>query len=119
MRVVARQAQCWVTTGPLDGDPDDEHHWWEAVDAQRRRLDEALAAERRDPPSLRRMLLVPLRLPWAQSTPPQWDDFSGRLAERGFTDVTVHWPRPHDPDLPGPSPATFAHVTASIASSRP
>jgi len=113
LTLAARQAQTWVTFGPLaeGGSPDD---WYDGVRRQRERLDEECAATGRDPASLQRAALVGLEMSWAQSSVAAWDEFVGRIEEFGFTDVIVHWPRPHDPSLPGPDPDVFDEITARL-----
>jgi hypothetical protein len=85
------------------------------VAEQAARLDEACIAAARDPREVRRLALVSLDLGWAQESVGAWDDFCGRVGELGFTDVVLHWPRPDDPDLPGPPPAVFEEVSARLA----
>jgi alkanesulfonate monooxygenase SsuD/methylene tetrahydromethanopterin reductase-like flavin-dependent oxidoreductase (luciferase family) len=118
LAVAARHATTWVTYGPWspsgpaeDLAPDD---WIAGVAAQSARLGDVCTAAGRDPGSLARMVLVPLGLAWAQGSPDAWDDFVGRLEEVGLTDVVVHRPRPDDPVIPGPAPATFAHIVSGL-----
>jgi alkanesulfonate monooxygenase SsuD/methylene tetrahydromethanopterin reductase-like flavin-dependent oxidoreductase (luciferase family) len=113
LALAALHAQTWVTFGPLaeDGSPD---AWYDGVQEQGRRLDEQCAAIDRDPRTLRRAALVGLDLGWAQASVPAWDDYCGRLETLGFTDVIVHWPRPHDERLPGPAPEVFDEITARL-----
>jgi alkanesulfonate monooxygenase SsuD/methylene tetrahydromethanopterin reductase-like flavin-dependent oxidoreductase (luciferase family) len=111
--LAARHAQTWVTYGPPAGD-DDPGSWWDAVRRQRDRLVEACHAVGRDPAEVRRMALISLENSWAQHTPEAWDTLVERLEREDFTDVTVHWPRPQDPSLPGPTRQTFAHITSTL-----
>jgi alkanesulfonate monooxygenase SsuD/methylene tetrahydromethanopterin reductase-like flavin-dependent oxidoreductase (luciferase family) len=116
LALAARHADTWVTFGPwgaLEGFTPDE--WIDGVEAQSARLSEACRAAGRDTTAVRRMVLAPLALRWAQGSPDAWDDFTGRLEAIGITDVVVHRPRPHDPVIPGPTPATFAHIVATLA----
>lgn len=122
MRVAAEHGQTWVTYGPLHSDigsaagPDAERDvWFTGVAEQVKRLDTACAEVGRDPASLRRMALAGLDLSWAQESAAAWQDFTDRLAQLGFTDVAVHWPRPHDPALPGPPVEVFDAISASLA----
>ncbi|GAA1563150.1 LLM class flavin-dependent oxidoreductase [Actinomadura kijaniata] len=90
MRLAARQGAGWVTTanGPGAGDP------FELVRVQGERLDEACAAEGRDPAGLRRVLLTGFTgEPWLESAQ-AFADLAGRYAGIGITDIAVHWPRP-------------------------
>jgi alkanesulfonate monooxygenase SsuD/methylene tetrahydromethanopterin reductase-like flavin-dependent oxidoreductase (luciferase family) len=106
LRVAATHGQTWVTYGPLQSSPDRDE-WLAGVTAQSRQLDVACEEIGRDPSTIRRMALLGLEVSWAQASVGAWQEISGALEERGFSDVVVHWPRPHDPDLPGPSPAAF------------
>jgi alkanesulfonate monooxygenase SsuD/methylene tetrahydromethanopterin reductase-like flavin-dependent oxidoreductase (luciferase family) len=111
--LAARFAQTWVTVGPLTRD-DSAQQWYDGVDRQVAGLEQACAAVGRDPLTLRRCAVLSLDVGWAQSSVVAWDDFCGRLQERGFTDVVVHWPRPHDPQLPGPAPEVFEEICARL-----
>jgi alkanesulfonate monooxygenase SsuD/methylene tetrahydromethanopterin reductase-like flavin-dependent oxidoreductase (luciferase family) len=114
LALAARHAQTWVTFGPLARDASPEA-WYAGVQEQSRHLDEQCAAIDRDPASLRRAALVGLELDWAQSSVSAWDDFYRRLESLGCTDVIVHWPRPHDRNLPGPAPELFDEISARLA----
>lgn len=114
MRVAVRHARTWATFGPLRG-ADGPAAWRSAVAAQVDVLDAACHELGRDPASLRRLALVGLDLAWAQDSVTGWDELCGWLAEHAFTDVVLHWPRPADPGLPGPSPAVFAAVCERLA----
>jgi alkanesulfonate monooxygenase SsuD/methylene tetrahydromethanopterin reductase-like flavin-dependent oxidoreductase (luciferase family) len=113
LALAARHAQTWVTFGPLaeGGSPED---WYDGVQVQARRLDEQCASIGRDPSTLRRAALVGLELGWAQSSVSAWDDFRLRIESLGFTDLIVHWPRPHDPNLSGPTPDVFDAISQSL-----
>jgi hypothetical protein len=113
MRVVAQHGEAWVTFGPPAAQPS-EDEWLRAVAAQTDLLDAACADAGRAPQSMRRMALISLDLTWAQSSIAGWQSLTGRLAQFGFTDVVVHWPRPHDRTLPGPAPAVFDHISAGL-----
>ena len=107
--LAARFAQTWVTVGPLARGPSAQE-WYDAVERQLAGLEQACASLGRDPRTVQRMAVLSLDVPWAQSSVEGWDDFHGRLSALGFTDVVVHWPRPRDPDLPGPAPAVFDEI---------
>lgn len=107
--LAARHAQTWVTFGPLDETAVGQD-WYDAVRQQSERLVEQCAAVGRDPASIRRAALVGLEAEWAQSSVSAWDDFAGHLSAIEFTDVIVHWPRPHDVQLPGPTPDVFDEI---------
>jgi alkanesulfonate monooxygenase SsuD/methylene tetrahydromethanopterin reductase-like flavin-dependent oxidoreductase (luciferase family) len=109
LAVAARYADTWVTVGPAEP-TDDEHGWYAGVAQQSARLDEACAAIGRDPSTLRRSAVAGLTLSWAHCSSSAWSEFCGRVESFGFTDVVVHWPRPHDPALPGPAPDVFEAI---------
>jgi hypothetical protein len=102
-----------VTVGPLTRGASAQE-WSDAVDRQLAGLEEACTASGRDPRTLQRCAVLSLDVPWAQSSIGAWDDFCGRLEQRGFTDVVVHWPRPHDPELPGPAPEVFDEISRRL-----
>ncbi|MFG2004703.1 LLM class flavin-dependent oxidoreductase [Spirillospora sp. NPDC048911] len=90
LRVAARQADTWVTTGSrqLRHDPQ------EAVRRQLEGLGEACEAEGRDPGELRRLFLTGFTdEPWLDSLD-AFAELAGRYAELGITDIALHWPRP-------------------------
>ena len=113
LRVAARHADTWVTYGPLAGAPT-RQPWFDAMTQQVADLEKACELEQRDPSTLRRAALVGLELGWAQESMDAWEDFCGGIEELGFTDVIVHWPRPDDPDLPGPPPRVFDEICHRI-----
>jgi alkanesulfonate monooxygenase SsuD/methylene tetrahydromethanopterin reductase-like flavin-dependent oxidoreductase (luciferase family) len=87
MRLAARHGALWVTTAAPEGA-------FDVVRRQSAALDEACAAEGRDPAGLRRLLLTGFTgEPWLESVA-AFDDLAGRYAALGVTDVAVHWPRP-------------------------
>lgn len=118
MAVVARHGQAWVTFGPAAAQPSEED-WFRAVARQSDLLDAACADAGRDGATLRRIALVSLDLGWAQSSITAWQSLTGRLAALGFSDVVVHWPRPHDPALPGPTPAVFDEICSAAPRTQP
>ncbi|GAA5087344.1 LLM class flavin-dependent oxidoreductase [Thermocatellispora tengchongensis] len=94
LRLAARHGQAWVTYGPYRG-RDDPEEWFAALAAQGAALDEALAAEGRPPGAVRRIAQVALDVTWPFRGAGAYADFAGRLAELGFDEIAVHWPR-HD-----------------------
>jgi len=118
LKLATKHAQSWVTFGPMMRNPSPVD-WYDGVRLQVERLDEQCAAIGRDPASLRRVALVGLETEWAQSSPTAWDDFTGQVEQIGFTDVIVHWPRPHDARLPGPPPAVFDHISDRLTKALP
>lgn len=114
LTVAARYGGTWVTFGPTVPAEGPEASFG-GIAAQAARLDGACEAIGRDPSTLRRMVLVPLELGWAQESVTAWDDTVERLAALGITDVVVHWPRPRDPALPGPPPDVFDAISDRLA----
>jgi alkanesulfonate monooxygenase SsuD/methylene tetrahydromethanopterin reductase-like flavin-dependent oxidoreductase (luciferase family) len=114
LRLAAAHAATWVTYGPADGVTEPQT-WWRALTDQQGRLDDACEQIGRDRNDVRRMVLLSLDLGWAQSSAQAWDDTVGRLGEEGFTDVVVHWPRPYDDSLPGPTRETFDHIASTMS----
>ncbi|MGZ4639287.1 MAG: LLM class flavin-dependent oxidoreductase [Actinomycetes bacterium] len=93
MRVVARFGQGWATTGvtpPEDG----EERWWAALPDAIGRLDDALAAEGREPGAVQRHLSVDSSGAFALSSVEHLREVLGRAERLGFAEVVVHWPRP-------------------------
>lgn len=91
MRVVAKYAETWVTAG----DPQEPGDTAEAaVRRQTERLEEACAAEGRDPRTLSRLLLTGTTGERPLASLAAFEDYRGRYAELGITDLVLHWPRP-------------------------
>lgn len=114
MRLAARYGHMWVTYGPVKPHTD-AADWFDQLRLQVQRLDASCEEMDREPRTLRRMVLVGLELSWAQSSVESWDDFQGRVAELGFTDIGIHWPRPSDPELPGPPQNVFDEVSSRLS----
>jgi alkanesulfonate monooxygenase SsuD/methylene tetrahydromethanopterin reductase-like flavin-dependent oxidoreductase (luciferase family) len=98
MRLAARHAATWVTTGdrttpppvpPAVGAP--------MIAAQIARLEEACVDAGRDPSSIDRLVLMGAQLDEATASPQALADTIGAYAEAGITDLVVHWPRPEPP----------------------
>ncbi|RAY11185.1 F420-dependent oxidoreductase [Actinomadura craniellae] len=103
MRLAARQGALWVTTGRWQ----EPAAMYETVRTEIAGLEEACAAEGRDPAELRRMLLTEPAGPGLES-PAAFEDLAGRYAELGITDIAVHWPRPGTGD--GPDLTALAEI---------
>ncbi len=113
MRVAAVWGDTWVTYGPAAGATSADE-WFTGVGEQVERLAEVCRSVGREPSSLRRLALIGLEAGYLQGTVVRWRDTAARLADLGFTDVAVHWPRPADPDLPGPPPDVFATICETL-----
>jgi alkanesulfonate monooxygenase SsuD/methylene tetrahydromethanopterin reductase-like flavin-dependent oxidoreductase (luciferase family) len=91
MRLAARHAAGWVTTGTPTGDMD---AWWREVTGANRRFDDVLQAAGRDPASVDRYLMLDPNPPVSSlSSAGHFADVLGQAAERGFTDAVTYWPR--------------------------
>jgi alkanesulfonate monooxygenase SsuD/methylene tetrahydromethanopterin reductase-like flavin-dependent oxidoreductase (luciferase family) len=95
MRIAARFAQGWVTTGKR-GEPDLDA-WWAVVAERAGRFDEVLAGEGREPADVARFLSADSAPMYSLTSVEAFRDVLGRAAGIGFTDVVVHWPRPDGP----------------------
>jgi alkanesulfonate monooxygenase SsuD/methylene tetrahydromethanopterin reductase-like flavin-dependent oxidoreductase (luciferase family) len=92
LRVAARYGTGWVTTGKSGESMD---AWWASLAELSGRLDDALAAEGRNPAAIDRYVNLDGAPEFALTSVEFFRDVLGRAGELGFTDVTVPWPR-HD-----------------------
>lgn len=92
MRLAARYGSGWVTTGPQ---ADTDAAWWAGLGPLVARLDEACAAEGRDPDDLDRVLSLDDESRYSMASVAEFEDAVGRARELGFTDVIAHRPREH------------------------
>jgi alkanesulfonate monooxygenase SsuD/methylene tetrahydromethanopterin reductase-like flavin-dependent oxidoreductase (luciferase family) len=92
MRLAARYGSGWVTTGPQ---ADTDAAWWAGLGPLVARLDEACAAEGREPGDLDRVLSLDDEARYSMSSVAAFEDAVGRARELGFTDVIAHRPREH------------------------
>jgi len=85
LRIAARYGTSWIASDSRGAGPE--------LVAQ---LEEACAAEGRDPTSIGRVVLVGHRERPLESVE-AFREVVGRYGEAGFTDLVVHWPRPGEP----------------------
>jgi alkanesulfonate monooxygenase SsuD/methylene tetrahydromethanopterin reductase-like flavin-dependent oxidoreductase (luciferase family) len=97
--LAATYGQAWVSYGPY-GPQVGPDEWFRALAGQSRRLSDVLDAHGRDPRSVRRIAQLALDVRWPFDSPERYMDTVGRLAELGFSEVTVHWCRPDGRGLP-------------------
>ncbi|UZF76216.1 LLM class flavin-dependent oxidoreductase [Amycolatopsis mediterranei] len=98
MRLAARYADVWVTSGTPNGfDAVPYQAAVPALRAQVRALEAACAEVGREPSTLDRLLLTGASVGGVLDSAEAFSDAEGRFAELGFTDVVVHWPRPEFP----------------------
>jgi alkanesulfonate monooxygenase SsuD/methylene tetrahydromethanopterin reductase-like flavin-dependent oxidoreductase (luciferase family) len=95
LALVARAADAWITIlGPSELTPTGA----EAIVRDRTsRLADACGAIGRDPGEIRRIYLIGDTGERPLASVAAFDDFAGRYAELGFTDLVFHHPRPGDP----------------------
>ena len=109
MRLAARFGSTWVTTGERtgnvgrDGVPE--------VAEQIARLEDACAAEQRDPSTIGRLVVLDIELTRGIDSVEHFRDMCGRYEAIGVTDLVVHWPRASEP-FAGDE-ARFEHVLTS------
>lgn len=117
LALAARFGEAWVTYGPWGSDGSTPpREWLAGVAKQCAVVDEACRNAGRDPATLRRIVLLPLDLGWAQSSVDAWEDFLGRATQTGVTDVVIHWPRPWDRQLPGAAETVLEHAATDTHS---
>jgi alkanesulfonate monooxygenase SsuD/methylene tetrahydromethanopterin reductase-like flavin-dependent oxidoreductase (luciferase family) len=98
MRLAARYADTWVTTGDRTSETAlPAADGAAVVRTQMDALDDACAAIGRDPSTLGRLVLTGLRLYPGIGSAAELDDTIGHYAAVGVTDYVVHWPRADDP----------------------
>jgi alkanesulfonate monooxygenase SsuD/methylene tetrahydromethanopterin reductase-like flavin-dependent oxidoreductase (luciferase family) len=98
MRLAARHAATWVTTGDRAGNgPVAAAEGAALVAAQMARLDAACAEVGREPSTLARMVLTGVELDSGLASPDAFADALGHYAAVGVTDLVVHWPRATEP----------------------
>ncbi|HKH07751.1 MAG TPA: LLM class flavin-dependent oxidoreductase [Agromyces sp.] len=91
LRFAARLGEGWVTTGPQAYS---DASWWAGVAELVIRLDDACAAEGRDPTTIDRTLSLDSdEGRYSLASVGAFEDAVGRARELGFTDVISHWPR--------------------------
>lgn len=94
MRVAARFAGTWVTNGvPGRFDAVPYRAALPGLRSQLARLDEACAEVGRDPATVGRMLVTGSSVGGVLESVGSFQDASGLLAEAGFTDLALNWPR--------------------------
>ncbi|WP_369174214.1 LLM class flavin-dependent oxidoreductase [Streptomyces sp. R28] len=98
MRVAARHASYWVTTGEPNRFADAPYE--EALPVLRQQveaLEKACVEVGRDPSTVSRLLVAGPTVGGVLDSPAAFFDAAGRFAEAGITDLVVQWPRPDEP----------------------
>lgn len=97
MRVAARHAETWITTGDRTGEHVDVATGVAIVTEQLARLADACAAADRHPDTLGRLALLGPELYTGLHAPEAFVDVVGRYGAAGITDLVVPWPRDDEP----------------------
>jgi alkanesulfonate monooxygenase SsuD/methylene tetrahydromethanopterin reductase-like flavin-dependent oxidoreductase (luciferase family) len=113
LRLVAESAEAWITYGDSSGADLSPAGTITAVRDQTQMLEAACEAIGRDPGEISRIYLIGNTSERPLRSVDAFDDFAGRYAELGFTDLVFHQPRPDDPVWNDPE-----EVVAAIASRR-
>lgn len=91
LALAARLGQGWVTYGPY-GPAVGPDEWFAALAKQ------SALVEKRD--GFRRAVQIGVEVQWPFESRDRYVDTVGRLEELGFTEVSVHWPRPDGRGVP-------------------
>jgi alkanesulfonate monooxygenase SsuD/methylene tetrahydromethanopterin reductase-like flavin-dependent oxidoreductase (luciferase family) len=97
--LVGRHGQAWVTYGPY-GPEVGPQDWFAALQEQSNRLSDSLQRAGIRPESLRRIAQFGIEVQWPFVSAERYRDTIGRLADLGFTEVTIHWCRPDGRGVP-------------------
>jgi alkanesulfonate monooxygenase SsuD/methylene tetrahydromethanopterin reductase-like flavin-dependent oxidoreductase (luciferase family) len=98
LAVVARSGDAWITFGDTSDNRDlTASGTEEIVRVQVRQLEDACTAIGRDPSTLQRIYLMGNTDERPLASASAFDDFIGRYAALGFTDLVFHHPREDDP----------------------
>jgi alkanesulfonate monooxygenase SsuD/methylene tetrahydromethanopterin reductase-like flavin-dependent oxidoreductase (luciferase family) len=99
MRLAARHASIWVTTGDRShiGPPLAPCEGAEVVRRQSLLFEEACTAEQRDPSTIDRLVLTGPRLDAGLQSPQAFNEVKDAYSAIGTTDLVVHWPRAAEP----------------------
>ena len=113
MRVAARHAEVWVTTGDrVRPGPLDAKQGAAIVRSQLEQLERECARLGRDPASLQRLVVCGPQLEAGLASPDAFRETAGRYDEVGVTDLVVHWPRAEAPYAA--DPAVFERIFAEL-----
>jgi alkanesulfonate monooxygenase SsuD/methylene tetrahydromethanopterin reductase-like flavin-dependent oxidoreductase (luciferase family) len=93
LRAVAQYGQAWVTYGPYGPDTD-EQDWFAAVEQQSADLTVALERAGRAPGEIGRIAQFGIVTRWPFTSVAKYRETLDRLSAIGFTELSVHWPRP-------------------------
>jgi alkanesulfonate monooxygenase SsuD/methylene tetrahydromethanopterin reductase-like flavin-dependent oxidoreductase (luciferase family) len=97
LALAAKFADAWITYGDPSNRDLTAKGTADVVRAQTRLLEEACATIGRDPSAIRRIYLIGNTEERPLASASAFDDFVGRYAAIGFTDLVFHYPRADDP----------------------
>jgi alkanesulfonate monooxygenase SsuD/methylene tetrahydromethanopterin reductase-like flavin-dependent oxidoreductase (luciferase family) len=103
LALVAKFADAWITYGDPSNRDLTAKGTADVVRAQARQLEEACGAIGRDPSAIRRIYLIGNTEERPLASASAFDDFVGRYAAIGFTDLVFHHPRVDDPNWDEPA----------------
>ena len=109
--VAARFGDAWITFGDARHGDRSAHGTDQVVQTQLRQLDDACAAIGRDPATIQRIFMIGNTEERPLASTATFDDFVGRYAALGFTDLVFHHPRPDDPEWDEPAAIVDAIAT--------
>jgi len=112
MRLAARQAHCWVTTGPGGSTQLRTAAATLALRDQIEALDTACRSVGRDPRTIDRLALTGLELTPALGSADELLEQLDAYRQVGITDVVIHWPRATEPYRG--DPMQFAALLADV-----
>ena len=92
MGLAVRLAHTWVTYGDVHQDGTGSRSWLDAACRQSRELS-AILAEARPDSEPRRAVVIGMSNTAVFTSSGAYDETLGLLAEAGFDEVCVHWPR--------------------------
>jgi alkanesulfonate monooxygenase SsuD/methylene tetrahydromethanopterin reductase-like flavin-dependent oxidoreductase (luciferase family) len=112
LALTARHADAWITIGDPWHDGS-EAGIERAVREHSRRLEDACTAIDRDPGTIDRILLAGAGDDRPIASAATFEDYAGRYAELGITDIVVHHPRAEDPHWDDP-PGVLDDIAATV-----
>lgn len=112
LAVAAAYGDAWITYGDTTSRDVTAAGTERVVAEQARRLEGACAAIGRDPTEIDRIYLIGNTEARPLTSAEAFEDFAGRYAALGFTDLVFHMPRPDDPvwSEPGEIVDAIAHA---------
>lgn len=97
LRVAATFGDAWITYGDTSHQDLSPAGTERVVRAQAHQLDELCNRVGRDPSTIQRIYLIGNTEARPLASLASFEDFVGRFADLGFTDIVFHMPRPDDP----------------------